>query len=172
MDQDQTLLRDKDHRINNTNPSIGNTVKKVDFETFLMKIADCGKEKSAKDLLEKVGKETGEVPLIYKKMAKKPEVLISHLLYKSAVTETSTLEPKIVELISLAVGAALNCPHCTEYHMRTAKAKGATKDEILEAILLAGSLAQASVLADAYRVIEAEEESCKGSCELNGFSFK
>lgn len=137
-----------------------------------MKIAECGSEKSARDLLDRVEKETGQVPLIYKKMAKKPEVLISHLLYKSAVTETSSLEPKIVELISLAVGAALNCPHCTEYHMRTAKARGATKDEILESILLAGSLAQASVLADAYRVIEAEDESCKGSCELNGLSLK
>jgi len=144
----------------------------LDFEKALKKIADDGKDKSAKELLERVEKETGEIPLIYKKMAQRPEVLISHLLYKCAVTETSTLEPKIVELICLAVGSALNCPHCTEYHMRAAKAKGATKDEILEAILLAGSLAQASVLADAYRVIEAEDEICKGSCELNGFSFK
>lgn len=144
----------------------------MNFESALKKISDVGKDQSAKDLLKRVEDETGEIPLIYEKMAQKPEVLISHLLYKCAVTETSSLEPKIVELISLAVGAALNCPHCTEYHMRAAKAKGATKDEILESILLAGSLAQASVLADAYRVIEAEEEGCKGSCELNGFSFK
>ena len=147
-------------------------MKNLDFESALKKIADTGKEKSAKELLKRVEEETGEIPLIYKKMAKRPEVLISHLLYKCAVTETSTLEPKIVELICLAVGSALNCPHCTEYHMRAAKAKGATKEEILEAVLLAGSLAQASVLADAYRVLEADEEGCKGSCELNGFSFE
>ncbi|WP_084600731.1 carboxymuconolactone decarboxylase family protein [Methanolacinia paynteri] len=147
-------------------------MKELDFENSLKKIAETGKEKSAKELLERVERETGEIPLIYEKMAKKPEVLISHLLYKCAVTETSTLEPKTVELICLAVGAALNCPHCTEYHMRAAKAKGATKDEILEAVLLAGSLAQASVLADAYRVIETDEEGCKGSCELNGFTLR
>ena len=144
----------------------------MDFENILRQIAECGKEKSAKELLDKVESETGAVPLIYEKMAKKPEVLISHLLYKSAVTETSTLEPKIVELISLAVGTALNCRHCTEYHMRAAQAKGATKDEILESVLLAGSLAQASVLADAYRVIEADEDKCEGACEINGFSLK
>ena len=116
-------------------------MKELDFENALKKIAETGKDKSAKELLERVERETGEIPLIYKRMAKKPEVLISHLLYKCAVTETSTLEPKIVELICLAVGTALNCPHCTEYHMRAAQAKGATKDEILEAVLLAGSLA-------------------------------
>ena len=83
----------------------------MDFENALRKIADAGKEQSAKNLLERVKEETGEVPLIYRKMAKKPEVLIGHLLYKCAVTETSSLEPKTVELISLAVGSALTAPN-------------------------------------------------------------
>ncbi|WOF15704.1 carboxymuconolactone decarboxylase family protein [Methanoplanus sp. FWC-SCC4] len=144
----------------------------MEFENVLSNIAQKGKEESAKEWLKNIEDENGTIPLIFQRMAKRPEVLISHLLYKGAVTETSTLDPKIVELISLAVGAALNCKHCTEYHMRAAYKRGATKDEILEVILLAGSLAQASVLADAYRVLDTNDEPCKGSCDLNGFSYK
>ena len=136
---------------------------------MLSEIADKGKEKSTEEWLEKVQKQDGSIPLIYKRMAKRPEVLLSHLLYKTSVTETSTLDPKYVELISLAIGAALNCRHCTEYHMQGALKRGATKDEILEVVLLAGSLAQASVLADAYRVIDTNEGKCDSSCDLNGF---
>ena len=54
--------------------------------------------------------EYGKVPLIFRRMGERPEVLISHLLYKSTVAETSQLDPKYVELISMAVGAALKCP--------------------------------------------------------------
>ncbi|MDD3407570.1 MAG: carboxymuconolactone decarboxylase family protein [Methanomicrobium sp.] len=144
----------------------------MEFEDLLRDIAEKGREKSTEDWLKRVEKQDGSIPLIFKRMSKRPEVLLSHLLYKSSVTETSTLDPKYVELICLAVGAALNCRHCTEYHMRGALKKGATKDEILEVILLAGSLAQASVLADAYRVIDFNEDTCDASCDLNGFDYK
>lgn len=144
----------------------------MEFEKLLKDIAEIGKEEFAEGWLDEIGREYGKVPLIFQRMSKRPEVLLSHLLYKGAITDTSTLDPKYVELISLAVGAALNCKHCTEYHMRAAIKKGATKDEILEVVLIAGSLAQASVLADAYRVIDSGEETCKGSCDLNGLSIK
>ena len=45
----------------------------------------------------------GAVPLIFKRMGERPEVLISHLLYKGTVAQTSPLDPKYVELISMAV---------------------------------------------------------------------
>ncbi|MBP2132919.1 AhpD family alkylhydroperoxidase [Methanomicrobium sp. W14] len=144
----------------------------MDYEKLLCEIADKGKTKSCEEWLEKVKQQDGSVPLIFQRMAERPEVLLSHLLYKSSITETSTLDPKYVELISLAVGAALNCRHCTEYHMRAALKRGATKDEILEVVLLAGTLAQSSVLADAYRVIDTDEDACNASCDINGFSYK
>jgi AhpD family alkylhydroperoxidase len=105
-------------------------------------------------------------------MSEHPEVLISHLLYKGAVTETSRLDPKTVELISLAVGAALQCSHCVDYHMQAATAKGATREEILEVILIAGLLANSVVLAEAYRVMESRLPECGGSCDTNGVGGK
>jgi AhpD family alkylhydroperoxidase len=140
----------------------------VEFEKILKEILDEGPEKVAAGWLDSIEEEYGVVPLIFKRMAERPEVLLFHLLYKGAVAETSSIDPKYVELISLAVGAALNCSHCVEYHMKAALAKGVTRNEILEAILIAGSLANASVLADAYRVIDPNESECGAACDLNG----
>ena len=39
--------------------------------------------------------EYGKVPLIFKRMGERPEVLISHLLYKGTVAETSRLDPEV-----------------------------------------------------------------------------
>jgi AhpD family alkylhydroperoxidase len=100
-------------------------------------------------------------------MGERPEVLISHLLYKGTVAQTSPLDPKYVELISLAVGAALKCPHCTGYHMQAAIRMGATREEVLEVILLSGMISNSSVLANAYRIIDEKLEKCL-PCELKG----
>ncbi len=145
----------------------------VDFEETLQEILKRGPKTASTDWLEGIKEEFGSVPLIYQKMAKKPEVLLSHLLYKDAIFETSSIEPKMVELISIAVGAALNCNHCVEYHMHSALKKGATKEEILEVVLIAGSLAQAAVLADAYRIIDVgTTNGCGATCEINSVKLK
>jgi alkylhydroperoxidase/carboxymuconolactone decarboxylase family protein YurZ len=57
--------------------------------------------------------------------------------------------------------------------MHSALKKGATKDEILEVVLIAGSLAQAAVLADAYRIIDAgTANGCGATCDTNGVKLK
>ncbi|WP_342679760.1 carboxymuconolactone decarboxylase family protein [Methanofollis sp. UBA420] len=141
----------------------------MEFEEKLAAVLEGGKKETASRWLAEIEEEYGRAPLILKRMGERPEVLISHLLYKSSVFETSHLDPKCIELISLAVGAALKCRHCVEYHMASAKAKGATRDEILEAILIAGLASNASVLADAYRVMDEEKDSepCI-SCDIQG----
>ncbi|MDN7026191.1 carboxymuconolactone decarboxylase family protein [Methanoculleus sp. FWC-SCC1] len=143
----------------------------MDFERILATVSERGTGAIAEEWLHDIEKEYGRVPLIFERMSERPEILISHLLYKSAVVETSQLEPKMIELISLAVGAALKCSHCVEYHMAAAKAKGATRAEILEVILIAGLLANSAVLADAYRVVNGKPEVCP-SCDINGTGLK
>jgi AhpD family alkylhydroperoxidase len=138
------------------------------FEEILTSIVKRGTPAISKEWLEKIKDDNGRIPFIFQRMAERPEVLISHLLYKGAVTETSTLDPKYVELISMAVGAALQCSHCVEYHMQAALKRGATRDEILEVILTAGLLANSVVLAEAYRVMDAQLPECGGSCDTNG----
>jgi len=138
----------------------------MDFEQTLSTIATKGSASVAEDWLKEIREEFGRVPLIFERMSERPEILLSHLLYKDAVVETSRLEPKVIELVSLAVGAALKCSPCVDYHMHSALAKGATREEILEVVLIAGLLANSAVLADAYRVVDGEEDTCI-SCGIN-----
>ncbi|HWQ64449.1 MAG TPA: carboxymuconolactone decarboxylase family protein [Methanospirillum sp.] len=130
------------------------------YEQIIKKVIESGAAETAKSWMDAILAENGRIPLIFERMAERPEVLVSHLLYKTSVLKTSTLEPKYVELISLAVSSALRCNHCTDYHVQAAIRKGATKDEILEAILIAGLTSQSTVLADAYRTYTESIEEC------------
>jgi AhpD family alkylhydroperoxidase len=132
----------------------------TEFEDILKGIISQGAEKTAHKWMNEIEHEYGKTPLIFTRMAERPEVLISHLLYKGTVAETSALDPKYVELISMAVGAALRCQHCTGYHMQAALKKGASREEILEVILLAGLISNSSVLANAYRIIDEKLQKC------------
>jgi AhpD family alkylhydroperoxidase len=133
---------------------------KIQFEERLAQIVAHGADATAEEWLRVIEEDYGRVPLIFKRMGERPEVLISHLLYKGTVAETSPLDPKYVELISMAVGAALKCPHCTGYHMQAALKMGATREEILEVVLLAGMISNSSVLANAYRIVDEKLEKC------------
>jgi AhpD family alkylhydroperoxidase len=133
---------------------------KEEFEEKLAQIVAHGADVTADEWMQKIEEEYGRVPLIFKRMGERPEVLISHLLYKGTVAQTSPLDPKYVELISLAVGAALKCPHCTGYHMQAAFKMGASREEILEVILLAGMISNSSVLANSYRIFDEKLEQC------------
>jgi AhpD family alkylhydroperoxidase len=142
---------------------------KQEFEEKLATIVAQGLDVTADEWMRAIEEDYGRVPLIFKRMGERPEVLISHLLYKGTVAQTSPLDPKYVELISMAVGAALKCPHCTGYHMQAATRMGATREEILEVILIAGLISNSSVLANAYRIIDEKLEKCI-PCETKAVS--
>jgi len=141
--------------------------REIEFEDRLRYIVEKGTAATADEWLGIIEKEYGKVPLIFKHMGERPEALISHLLYKTTVAETSPLDPKYVELISMAVGAALKCPHCTSYHMQAAIKMGATREEVLETILLSGMISNSSVLANAYRIVDDKLEKCV-PCQVKG----
>ncbi len=141
-----------------------------EFELTLQEIVSRGGEEIAEAWMKDIEVEYGRAPLIFKRMAERPEVLISHLLYKTAVIKTSAIDPKYTELISMAVGAALRCPHCTSYHMQAAVKKGATREEILEVILIAGMISNSSVLANAYRIFDEKMSRCL-PCENRGIDI-
>lgn len=136
------------------------------YEQIIKSVLESGAAETAQSWMDAILAENGRIPLIFERMAERPEVLVSHLLYKTSVLKTSTLEPKYVELISIAVSSALRCNHCTDYHVQAAIRKGATKDEILEAILIAGLTSQSTVLADAYRTYAESIEECT-ACAMN-----
>jgi AhpD family alkylhydroperoxidase len=119
-------------------------------------------EEAAEELLKEVEKAYGEIPYILNFMKQKPELLVTKILYDNSITcEFKCLDAKTVELIYIGVSAALKCPHCLKMHIRVAQRLGVTKEEIFDAILIAGTLSNAAVLAEGTRAMDSEiKEEC------------
>ena len=123
-------------------------------------------EDAAEELLKEVEKAYGEIPYILNFMKQKPELLVTKILYdNSIIREFKRLDAKTIELISIGVSAALKCPHCLKMHIRVAQRLGVTKDEIFDAILIAGTLSNAAVLAEGTRAMDSE---IKDECSVCG----
>lgn len=138
----------------------------MSFEDELDAILDKGKEKSAEDILKVVERTYGEIPYVFHFMKDNPEILITKILHNNAILRSSNLDPKTVELISVAVSAALRCSHCLKLHIHIASNLGVPDDQIAAAIFLAGNLVNASVLATATRHLDEERDICR-ACEIN-----
>lgn len=121
-------------------------------------------EEATEELLESVEKYYGEIPYILQFMKETPELLVPKILYDSAIIrEFKRLDPKTVELISIGISAAVRCDHCLRMHIRVAEKLGLSKEEIFDAILIAGTLSNATVLAYATRVMDSETGTECGS---------
>lgn len=69
----------------------------------------------------------------------------------SIYAEPAALDPKTVELVAVAASSALRCEHCLEAHMERALQEGASLDEILDVILIAGAISESSTLSVSFR---------------------
>jgi AhpD family alkylhydroperoxidase len=137
----------------------------MSFEDELDAILTKGKEKSAEDILKAIESTYGEIPYVFQFMKDNPETLITKVMHNNAILRSSTLDAKTVELISVAVSAAMRCSHCLKLHIRIASNLGIPDDQIATAIFLAGNLVNASVLATATRHLDEEREICR-VCEI------
>ena len=54
--------------------------------------------------------------------------------------DNGAIPKKYRELIAIAVSATTQCPYCMEAHAKAAHAAGATREEVVEASLLAAAL--------------------------------
>ncbi|MBU4374004.1 MAG: carboxymuconolactone decarboxylase family protein [Euryarchaeota archaeon] len=123
-------------------------------------------DEAAEELLKEVEKAYGEIPYILNFMKQSPELLVAKILYDNEIIrEFKRMDAKTIELISIGVCAALRCEHCLKLHIRVAQRLGATKEEIFDAILIAGSLSNAAVLAEGTRAMDSE---VKDECVVCG----
>lgn len=130
------------------------------------KLLEKDPDKAVDEMLSMVKQYYGEVPHILEAMRNSPNLLLQKMRYETALNrEMRHLDPKIIELITIAVAAALRCTHCLKLHTRVAQRMGATREEIFDTVLLAASIANASVFAEGTRALDQETET--DVCDTN-----
>ncbi|MDM7934200.1 MAG: carboxymuconolactone decarboxylase family protein [Methanothrix sp.] len=138
----------------------------MNLEEELEIVLEKGVKRSADDMIKSVEAAYGEIPYVFSFMKEHPELLVTKMLHNNAILRSSSLDERTVELISVAVSAALRCSHCLRLHIRVASNLGIPDDQIAEAIFLAGNLVNASVLATATRGLDEERDICR-VCEID-----
>ncbi|MFP4654647.1 MAG: carboxymuconolactone decarboxylase family protein [Methanohalobium sp.] len=146
----------------------------------IKEVLDKDPEDAVSDLLDDIKEHYGEVPYILDFMKDMPELFVPKVMYDNSIMrEFKSMDPETVELISIGVSSALRCEHCLKMHIRVAKRLGLSKEEIFDAIMIGGTLSNASVLAEGTRALDSElngeykeeqETECKGGdvCDITG----
>jgi AhpD family alkylhydroperoxidase len=94
----------------------------------------------------------GELGFLLKVLKERPRNFNPFLFKGMAIyKEPSTLDRKTAELVAIGAAAALRCDHCLEAHLKRAVDEGASLEEIMDAILIAGAISESSALAVAFR---------------------
>lgn len=91
-----------------------------------------------------------------------PDVLKGLATIENAAAKSGHLEPKVHELIALAVAVTTRCDGCISIHTKKAVEHGATLEEISEALGVAIALNAGPALVYSARVLEAHAQLANG----------
>jgi len=106
----------------------------------------------------------GELGYVLSVLKERPRTFNPYLLKGMTVyKEPRALDKKTAELVAVSASAALHCEHCLEAHMARAIAEGATLDEVMDTLLVAGSIAESSLYSVAFRKYKQLEGKMKKS---------
>lgn len=87
-----------------------------------------------------------------------PEVMQGLMTIDTAAAKSGRLEPKVHELIALAVAVTTRCDGCISVHTKKAAEQGASLEEICEALGVAIALNAGAALTYSARVLEAHAQ--------------
>ena len=69
-----------------------------------------------------------------------PEIIDAWRNFSRTVFKAGALDEKTKQLIAIAVAHVTQCPYCIHSHTEQAMKKGATKEEIIEAVWIAAEM--------------------------------
>jgi AhpD family alkylhydroperoxidase len=93
-----------------------------------------------------------------KKGALAPKNLQAWRNFSKTVFEAGSLPEKTKQLIAVAVAHVTQCPYCIRSHSKQAMRKGASKEEIMEAIWVAAEMRAGAAYAHATIAIDEMEK--------------
>ena len=100
---------------------------------------------------------TGE--LNNKKAALAPNNIDAWRNFSKTVFEEGALSEKTKQLIAVAAAHVTQCPYCIRSHTKQAMRKGASKEEIMEAIWIAAEMRSGAAYAHANIAMDEMEKS-------------
>ncbi len=90
-----------------------------------------------------------------------PEITEAFRNFNKAVFKDGALPEKTKQLIAIAVAHVTQCPYCIRGHTTQAVRKGASQEEIMEAIWVASEMRAGAAYAHAALAIDEMEKSGK-----------
>lgn len=103
------------------------------------------------DVMEDTEKMLGTMPFIFPVMRERTGTFVLSAFADYRIYRPEYLTPKTAELVAVAAAAGAGADNCLKVHMKAALKEGATRDEIFDAIMIAGTIGKTKVLASALR---------------------
>ena len=113
---------------------------------FLTHADDLGDE-----ITEDVREMLGVVPFIFTLLRDRPDIFALSAIADYRISRPGSLDAKTAELIAIAAAAGAGADNCLKVHMGAALKEGASRDEILDALLIAAMIGKTRVLASSLR---------------------
>jgi len=113
------------------------------------------------DIVADVQEMLGIVPFIFTILRSRPDVFALSTIADYRISRPASFDPKTAELIAIAAAAGTGAESCLKVHMGAALKEGATRDEILDTLLIAAMIGKTKVLASSlrrFREVCGEEE--------------
>lgn len=121
-------------------------------------------KKLTKELCHEIIEQRGSMGFLLGMLKERPRTFNAFILKgESVYREPAAIDRKTAELAAVAAAAALRCEHCLEAHINRAVNEGASMEEIMDVILVAGAIAESSLLSVAFRKFQQKEGKIKGA---------
>lgn len=114
-------------------------------------------EEISDDLMEDIEKMLGVMPFILKVLRERPDTFMLATLIDYKTGRPDHLSPKTAELVAIAAAAGAGADSCLKVHIMAAQKEGATRDEILDTIMIASMMGRTKILASALRLLPDNE---------------
>lgn len=106
----------------------------------------------AEDVLSRIEKVYGFVPLVNQVLSEKPEAFFPFVeLNKVAFFAKGELSIKVRELAAISAATALGAEHCLPVHIQMALKYGANRNEILESMIIGSLMCMTKAQSYAFR---------------------
>ncbi|MDR0334444.1 MAG: carboxymuconolactone decarboxylase family protein [Methanomassiliicoccaceae archaeon] len=109
-------------------------------------------EEIAQNILKSIEREYGFIPVVNQVLSERPDLFIpSANVGRSVFDGKGELEKKFRHLAALSAAVALGAEHCMNVQMQLAAKFGASKNEILETMQIAGVMSMTHAQSYAFR---------------------